>query len=77
MPQALIQRRSQRSAVAPLPTWEEQGLCIGATFFVRTCLGNNIIAGEQADLEGVSSRCRLPTLLQSPAAGVKNAHPPC
>ena len=35
VPQALFARRSQRSVAAPLPTWEEQGLCIGATFVVR------------------------------------------
>ncbi len=40
--QALLQRRSQRPVAAPLPTWEEQGLCIGATFFVRACRGTRM-----------------------------------
>ncbi len=33
--QALFARRAQRPVAAPLPTPEEQRLCIGATFMVR------------------------------------------
>ena len=52
--QALSQRRSQRPLAAPLPTWEEQGLCIGATFFVRACPGTNLLRQGAHSTQGNS-----------------------